>query len=73
MILHPSIISHMAMKMLRLLKSRSDNPRREVEDGRRKATKRYDAAMTHRAMALPTLRILFMVWCINDDDPRALH
>ena len=70
--LHPRIISQMEMKILRLLKSRSDNVRGEEDevtvvvmededDGKRYKRKTKVEMMTQSAMALPTLRIPFIV------------
>lgn len=64
--LRPRMISHMAMKMLRLLKKRRDIVRGVgvallLNSWEMQA---YVVAVRKRAMALPTLRRAMMIWIV---------
>lgn len=59
--MHPRIISQMAMKILRLLKANNDNVRGDEVVVVLMDRKTEVVTMIQIAMALPTLRMPFMV------------
>ena len=64
MMFNPRLISHIAMKILRLLNSKRDNVRGFVVLVDKKERKEEVVRRIQRDMALPTLRRAIVVWLV---------